>query len=58
MCVGAEVAEEPRVCAGVEVWIGAETVAADIVPGSMHPPCTMHNRYVRNYETASIEVPR
>ena len=38
MCVGAEVADAPRVCAGVEVCRGAETGVAEIVPGSIQPP--------------------
>ena len=38
ICAGADVAEAPSVCAGVDVWIGTETAEAEIVPGSMHPP--------------------
>ena len=38
MCAGADVADEPRVCDGVDVWSGAVTEAAEMVPGSMHPP--------------------
>jgi hypothetical protein len=39
--VGADVAEEPNGFAGVEVGIGILTGQADIVPGTVHPPCMM-----------------
>lgn len=38
MCVGAVVAEDPSVCAGVDVCMGVGIGVADSVPGSIGPP--------------------
>lgn len=37
-CVGAEDAAHPSVVAGVEVWMGDETGAAAMTPGTAQPP--------------------
>ena len=38
MCVGALVADDPRVWAGVDVCMGAGIGVTDKVPGSIGPP--------------------